>query len=139
MSRSLTDHLGVPIANEEGTRAAATALEEYPYDRLTAVYVDGRGSGSPDTLPVEQPGMGAEDPSVAFRGIVPDMETEITYTTGAVEAINDIAVEREANATAFRPRGGRRLVQSLSGDEPVWLVAGTELPVIAGQSAEEGQ
>lgn len=136
MSRSLTDHLVVPVANEEDARATATAVKEYPYDRITAVHVVEKGGGSPDKLSVEQAELLAEESFAAFREIVPDIETEITYATNVVEAINDIAVELEADAIAFRPRGGSRLVQLLSGDKTLRLVTDAELPVIALHDAE---
>lgn len=137
MSQSLTDHLVVPVANEEDARATATALKEYPYDRLTVVHVVEKGGGSPDKLSVEQAKMLAEDSFVAFRSIIPDIETEITYDTDVVKAINDLAIGCEANAIAFRPRGGSRLVQLISGDKALRLVTKTELPVIALPDEEE--
>jgi len=131
MSQSLTDHLVVPVANEEDARATATALKGYPYDRLTVVHVVEKGGGSPDKLSVEQAELLAEDSFAAFRRIIPDIETEITYDTDVVTAINDLAIDCGANAVAFRPRGGSRLVQLLSGDKALRLVTNTELPVIA--------
>lgn len=137
MSQSLTDHLVVPVANEEDARATATALKEYPYDRITVIHVVEKGGGSPDKLSVEQAELLAEDSFAAFREIIPDVETEITYATDIVQAINDFAVELGANAIAFRPRGGSRLVQLIAGDKALRLVTDSELPVIALHDAEE--
>lgn len=138
MSQSLTDYLVVPVANEEDARATATVLKEYPYNQLTVVHVVEKGGGSPDKLSVEQAEMLAEDSFAAFREIISDIETEITYATDVVEAINNLAVERGASAIAFRPRGANRLVQLISGDKALRLVTDTELPVIALQDTEKG-
>ncbi|MGQ3412329.1 universal stress protein [Natrinema sp. LN54] len=131
MSHSLTDHLVVPVVTVEDARATAAALKEYPCNRITVVHVVEKAGGEPDKLPLEQAQSRAEDSFAAFREIIPDIETEITYATDVVTGINDIAVELEADAIAFRPRGGNRIVQLLAGDKALRLVTETELPVIA--------
>lgn len=131
MNHSLTDHLVVPVANEEDARATATSLKEYPYDRVTVVHVVEKAGGSPDKLSVEQAELLAEDSFAAFREIIPEIETEITYATDVVKAINDRALDMGANAIVFRSRGGSRLVRLISGDKALRLVTETELPVIA--------
>lgn len=137
MSKTLTEHLVVPVVNEEDARATATALEEYPYSRLTVVHVVEKAGGAPDKLSVEQAELLGEASFAAFREVIPEIETEITYATDVVGAVNDLAVELEANAIAFRPRGGSRLVQLISGDKALRLVTNTELPVIALHDARE--
>lgn len=137
MTHSLTNHLVVPVATAEDARATAIALTEYPYDQITVVHVVEKRHGFPDKLSVPQAETLAEDSFAAFREIVPDIETEITYATNVVEAINDLAVELKANAIAFRPRGGSRLVQLISGDTTLRLVTETELPVIVLPDAQE--
>ncbi|ELY82892.1 universal stress protein [Natrinema gari] len=137
MSHFLTAHLVVPVANAEDARATATALEECPYNRITVVHVVEKGGGVPDKIPLEQARSRAEDSFAAFREIVPNVETEITYATDVVKAINELAVELEVDAIAFRPRGGNRIVQLLAGDKALRLVTEAELPVIAVHDGAE--
>lgn len=137
MSQSLTDNLIVPVATEEDARVTATALTEYPYDQLTVVHVVEKSAGAPDKLSLKQAELLAEESFAAFRTIIPDIKTELTYASDVVAAINDLAVQREATAIAFRPRGGSRLIQLLSGDKALRLVTDTEVPVIALPDAAE--
>jgi nucleotide-binding universal stress UspA family protein len=139
MAQPLTAHLVVPVANEEDARATAISLAEYPHDRITVVHVIVKGGGSPDKLSLEQARELAQESFSAFREIIPDIETEIVYDEDVVEGVNDFAVSVDANAIAFRPRGGSRLIQLLAGDKALKLVTKTEPPVIAlTDSDEEG-
>lgn len=131
MPESITEHFVVPVADEEDARATAQILESYEYDRVTVVHVVEKGEGAPDKMPLEQAERRATDAFAAFREIVPDAEEEIAYRGDVVAAIIEVAADVEASSIVFRPRGGSRVVQFLSGDTALRLVTETDRPVIA--------
>lgn len=131
MPESLTEHLVVPVANEEDARETARVLDAYEHDRVTVVHVIEKGGGVPDKLPVEQAEQRAADAFAAFRGIIPEADTEIAYRRDTVGAILDVAADVGASAIAFRPRGASRVVRFISGDTALKLVTDADRPVIA--------
>lgn len=131
MSESLTKHLVVPVADEEDARETARILDEYEYGRITVVHVVEKGERVPDKLPLEQAEQRASDAFGAFRGFIPEIDTETAYRRDVVAAILNVAADVNASAIAFRPRGGTRLVQFLSGDTALKLVTDADRPVIA--------
>lgn len=136
MPESLTAHLVVPIANEQDARGTARVLEAFEYGQVTVVHVIEKGEGVPDKIPVEQAEQRATDALTAFRSFIPEADAEIAYQRDVVGAIIDVATDVNASAIAFRPRGGNRLTQFLSGDTALKLVTDADQPVIALPEAD---
>jgi len=131
MPDSLTAHLVVPIADDEDARATAETLGAYEFGTVTAVHVVEKGGGTPDKIPLEQAEQRADEALGAFRDVLPDAETELTYDTDIVDGVFDVAADVSASAIAFRPRGGSRIAQFISGDTALTLVTESDRPVIA--------
>ena len=131
MSRSLTAHPAVPVADTDDECTTARSLGEHPHGEVTVVRVVEKTGGAPDERSLEQAEGLAEESFVAFQEVMPDVETGLVYGEDVVEGILDLAVAVDDSAIAFRPRAGSRLVQSLAGDEGLKRVMNPNLPVIA--------
>lgn len=129
MARPLTDHLVVPIADDDA-RATAAALDADEFDAVTAVHVVERGGGAPDELSVERAEATAEDALAAFRASIPDADTRTAYGEDVVGTVLD-AADEDASAVAVQPRGGSRVVRLLSGDTAPGLPTEADRPVVA--------
>lgn len=131
MSKSLTESIIVPIANQEDAQATATALEPYDVGDITLLYVVEKGEGVPDKTPVEQSKQVASESFDTFKETFPEAKTETTYQRNVVAGIIEAARDVDASAIAFRPRGGARIRQFLAGDRSLRLITEADRPVIA--------
>lgn len=137
MTTKLTQHVLVPVANEEDAATTASLLESYEFEQITVLHVVEKGEGVPDKTPVEQSTQIAEAAFETFREIFPDAETETAYRRDIIKGVFEVADEINASAIAFRPRGGSRLIQWLSGDRTLRLVTEADRPVITMPEASD--
>ena len=131
MSRTLLRRVVVPVADADDARETAEALELYAPERVTAVYVIEHTESAPDVLSPEQAQEHGTEALGAFREVYPDAGTEVVAAEDIVDGVLEVARDVQASAIAFRPRGGSRLVQFLSGDTALRLVTEADRPVIA--------
>ncbi|OVE84388.1 universal stress protein [Natronolimnobius baerhuensis] len=136
-SRDILDHVLVPVAHEDDATQTALALEPYDPVHVTAIHIVEKADGAPDKTPVEQSEAIAADSFAAIGTVFPDADERVKYARRVVDAIFEAADELDASAIAFRPRGGNRVVQFLSGDRSRKLVTGANRPVIALPTRDE--
>lgn len=130
-NRALLSHVLVPVAHEEDAILTATALAPYQPEQVTVLHVVEKAGGAPDKTPVVQSEEIAEKAFTAVRAVFPDANDHTAYARNIVGTIFDTADEVDASAIVYRPRGGNRIKQFLSGDYSLKLVTQAECPVIA--------
>lgn len=135
--RSVLSHVLVPVGDVDDARATARAAEPYSLEEITLVYVVEKAGGAPDKTPVEQSEQVATESFEAFRETFPDAREYVTYDRDVVDGVFEAAEDVGASAILFRPRGGSRLVQFLSGDRALRLVTESERPVVSLPFVEE--
>ena len=138
MTTQITQHVLVPIADQEDARTTAQTIEPYEFERITVLHVVEKGEGVPDKTPVEQSKQIAAEAFAAFRETFPDAEKEITYRRDVVKGIVEVADEIDATAIVFRPRGRARILQWLAGDRSLRLLMEADRPVISVPEGTSG-
>ncbi|WP_411966998.1 universal stress protein [Haloferax sp. YSSS75] len=127
----------VPLANEED--AEVTCGVAFP--RIAAVggtahvvHVIEKAGGAPDKAGVEQREEVAEElfdvARRAAEAAAIELETDLRFDTDVGDAILDAAVEADASAIVFTPRGGRSWWDLFSGDVRDRLVRKSDRPVV---------
>lgn len=139
---ALLERVVVPIADERDSVATSAALSPYLDDihHVTAVHVIEKGGGVVDKAPMEKRRTDAAELLAVVESRLDDevaVETRIEFGTNVAETIVETALDADASAIAFRPRGGSRLMRLLSGDTAARLVTDPELPVVS-LTAESG-
>lgn len=134
----------VPIAGPDDAEETYEGLRPYLLETDMApivVHVIEKAGGAPDKASVEQRKEHAEEAFTVFRehanidGI--HVETELLYGTDIAETIHDAAAEHDASAIIFRPRGGNRWLDRLSGNVRSKLIANSDHPVIVLPERDE--
>lgn len=139
---TLLDHPVVPVADPEDAAATAAALEGRldRTRRVTAVHVVQKGGGTIDKAPMGRRVADAEGflATVETRlGDAVPVASRVEFGTDIADTIVATALEVDATAIAFRPRGGSRLVRFLSGDTASRLLTEPELPIVSLPTAAD--
>jgi nucleotide-binding universal stress UspA family protein len=133
---SLLERVVVPVANETDSVATATALSRYLDDvqSVVAVHVIEKGGGVADKAPMEKRQTDAAEILSVVESRLGDavtVETRVAFGTNVADTIVETALDADATAIAFCPRGGSRLARFLSGDTAARLVTAPTLPVVS--------
>jgi hypothetical protein len=124
-------HVLVPVATPVDARKTATALTPHSPSRVTVAHVVERREHIPDKRPLEQSEVLAREALEAFRETFPGADGHVEYNRDVTEGILDAADACDPDAIAFRPRGGNRFVQYLTGDNALRLVTEADRPVVS--------
>ncbi len=133
---ALFEHLLIPIATDSDAESTCAALEPYldSVEQITAIHVIEKGGGTMDKAPL---GKRKEDGERLLSEVESTLsesvsvDTSIAYGTDLVETIFDAAVTADADAVAFRARGGSRITRLLSGSTTSKLVTDPVVPVVS--------
>ena len=133
---ALFDRIVVPIADEGDVATTVTALSPYlsEIQHITVVHVIEKGGGVADKAPMEKRAADAAKFFSTFESHLDEtvaVETRIEFGATVAETIIETALDTDATAIVFCPRGGNRLVRFLSGDTAARLVTDPELPVVS--------
>lgn len=127
----------IPIANEDD--AVETCRVAFPRiaaagGRPFVVHVIEKAGGAPDKASVEQREAVAEAAFDAVRDRADaaglEVETEMRYGADVADTIVEAAADVDASAIVFRPRGGSRWLDLLTGNVRDDLVTESDLPVV---------
>ncbi|PSP80217.1 universal stress protein UspA [Halobacteriales archaeon QS_1_68_20] len=132
----VSDLLGdvvIPVANEDVAEETAALAREHLDDdsNVTVVHVVADEQAFDESSEEEWESF-AEDAFERFEATYGGaVETEVRYGTDVVEGIFAAADDVGASAIVFKPRGGSRWRQLMSGDVARELVAECDRPVVA--------
>ena len=136
-TRSILDHVLVPVSGVGDARGTAAALEPFDPVNVTILYVVERADGFIDPVSTAYLEEEGKEALQEFKAVFPDANEHITSSAALVETIYDVAEEVDASAIAYRSRGGSRFVRLLSGDHALKLVDDPPIPVISLPSTIE--
>ena len=133
---ALFEHLLVPVASDSDAESTCAALQPYldSVEHITAIHVIEKGGGSIDKAPLEKRTEDGERILAAVEsrlGESVSVDSTIAYGTDLVETVFDAAVKADADAVAFRARGGSRITRLLAGDTTSKLVTDPVVPVVS--------
>lgn len=133
---ALFDRIVVPVADADDVATTVTALSPYlsEIQHITVVHVIEKGGGVADKAPMEKRTADAATFFSTFESHLDEtvaVETRIEFGTTVAETIIATALDTDATAIVFCPRGGNRLVRFLSGDTAARLVSGSGVPVVS--------
>ncbi|MFP9191039.1 universal stress protein [Natronosalvus vescus] len=129
-------HLLIPVATEDDAQRTCDALEPYLEDleRVTAVHVIEKAGGAMDKAPLGKRQEDAGDFLAVVNSTLGSsvaVDTQTVYGTDLVDTLFDVATDVNADAIAFRARGGSRITRLLAGDTATDLVTEPTVPVIS--------
>ncbi len=133
---SLLRRVVLPVATEDDVRATLAAFRPYlpAVESVIAVHVIEKAGGAPDKAPLEKRETDAANILAIVEsqidGDVP-VETKVAYGTDVVDTLFEMAMDVNASAIVFRPRGGSRLIRLVTSDTSTRLITDPPLPVIA--------
>lgn len=129
----------VPVASADVAEQTAEALREYldADSTVHVVHVVRDESELADASPEEWEAFAVEALTRFEEVYGSDVETEIREGTDIAETILSVAREVGASAVVFKPRGGSRWRQLMSGDVGRTLVSEADRPVVALRAADE--
>ncbi len=131
----LLDTVLVPIADPADARETARALAPYlaADTELLVAHVVPKGEGVPDKAAVAQREQYAGEAYEAFNEELPDdvaMSPVTLYGRDVGETIVEGALEAEATAIAYTPRGLSRWMKLLTGSVADDILENGDLPVL---------
>jgi nucleotide-binding universal stress UspA family protein len=133
---SLLERVVVTVADERDAVATATALSRHldEVQSVVAVHVIEKGGGVADKAPMAKRRADAAEILATFESRLTDavaVETRVAFGTNVADTVVETALDADATAIAFCPRGGNRLLRFLSGDTAARLVTAPVLPVVS--------
>ena len=135
MSKDLLGTVLVPIADPDDAREAARAIETClsADSEVIVAHVVPKGEGVPDKASVEQREEYAERAYQVFYDELPDglsMTPLTLYGRDVADTIVEGALEADATAIAYTPRGMSRWTELLTSDVSRGLRENGERPVL---------
>lgn len=126
----------IPVATKDDAHATCNALEPHlnTVETVIVIHVIEKAGGAMDKAPLEKRQSDGHEILTLVESTLEDsvdIDSEIVYGTDVVDAIFEAAIEHDAEAVAFRARGGSRITQLLSGNTTKKLVTEPVVPVLS--------